>query len=152
LVELAIQDTTTALYWNGTSWGVPLAWVPATGTVSWSYPFTPVQGVTYNVSGRASDNYGEVEGTPSSSTFWVGTLGAVVVVTTSGEYLPETWVGMVQGTAADPSGVSLVEVQIRRTPDGLHWNGTEWQADPVWIPATGGTTWVRTFMAELHVR
>ena len=54
------------------------------------------------------------------------------------------------GTAedgADGSGVAKVEVQLRRTTDGLYFDGSGWVADATWIEAAGTGEWTRAFPA-----
>jgi Tol biopolymer transport system component len=54
------------------------------------------------------------------------------------------------GTAADAggSGVSSVDVRIRRSSDATYWNGSEWVAESTWNPASGTATWSYGFEAE----
>ena len=50
------------------------------------------------------------------------------------------------GPASDGagSGVSLVEISIRRNADNLYWNGTIWVSGEQWLAVTGTTTWTYT--------
>ncbi len=45
------------------------------------------------------------------------------------------------GLAGDAtSGVARVEVAVQND-GGLYWNGTGWQSEPIWLTATGTTSW-----------
>jgi len=53
-------------------------------------------------------------------------------------------VAQLGGTAHDyapGSGVSKVEVSIRCSNDGTHWDGAQWTAGETWLQASGTTGW-----------
>ncbi len=112
--------------------GGTTTWYDATGTTSWSYPWTfPADG-SYSITSRATDNAGNVE-TPSAGV----TVTVDNTVPTSSLTAPAAGTIIygastnVTGTAADTGpGVQTVEVGI--TPNG----GTT-----TWYPATGTTSW-----------
>ncbi len=71
-----------------------------------------------------------IDNTPPSST-----------VSTAGCH-DSAWLGVIAGTASDSgSGVSLVEIRLRRESDGKYYNGMSWQLTPVWLSASGTTSW-----------
>ena len=62
-VEVKIKVLTplgTVKYWDGTDFGLAESWITASGTDTWSYSFTPIEGV-YTFYYKASDNAGNVE-------------------------------------------------------------------------------------------
>ena len=74
-------------------------------------------------------NYVRVDRNPPTST-----------VSSSGCY-SATWSRQIQGTATDPgSGVRLVEITLRNST-GLYYNGSTWQATPVWLHTAGTDNW-----------
>ncbi len=78
----------------------------------------------------SSDYPVRIDNTPPSST-----------VNTAGCY-NSSWSGTITGTASDAgSGVSLVDITLRRQSDGKYYNGTSWQQTPVWLAAAGTTSW-----------
>ncbi len=146
-VDIRIQRASDGFYWDGLGWGAG-AFVAVTGTTSWTYAFTPVDGETYTVESRATDDFMNVEATFGTSTFTYGATPPVTVITTSGLYTLATWSGSVQGTSSGGTGgVVLVEVQLQRVSDGLWWDGAAWVAAPAWAPATGTAVWVLTLAA-----
>ena len=55
----------------------------------------------------------------------------------------------ISGTADDPinppaslaTGLSVVQVQMKRTGDTKYWNGGAWDTSQAWVDATGTTSW-----------
>jgi hypothetical protein len=153
-VEVSIQNNPPGgSYWNGAGFlaGGPV-WFVASGTTSWSYApgLTLVNGQSYQVVARASstlDNYS----TPYSTAAFVfdaSTPTLVVQAPVSGSTVNS--LPVISGTAADPaptdSGISSVEVRLRRNTDNLWWNfATEtWSALPVSSVPAGSTAWSLT--------
>ncbi len=67
-VEVSIQRTTDNSWWNGGSFvSGGQIWLPATGTTSWSYNFSPAVS-SYSVQARATDGSGN-KGTSSAAAF-----------------------------------------------------------------------------------
>jgi hypothetical protein len=54
------------------------------------------------------------------------------------------------GTAEDYGrGLQAVEVLIENDDQDQYWTGTSWQAEPIWLPAVGTTTWSYTLPSLL---
>ncbi|NLF18495.1 MAG: hypothetical protein GX595_14765, partial [Lentisphaerae bacterium] len=71
----------------------------------------------------------------------VAPTAALVLAPTAG---PQTWGGLLGGTASDNaggSGVARVEVQCGRASDGAFWDGAGWVAGEVWLAAAGTAAW-----------
>jgi hypothetical protein len=157
VVELSIQRG-TGRYWNGTGFGSTTErWLPASGTTAWSYAFPtfPAEG-TYTVRVRATDNAGN-RSTPTAATFVYDATAPNLGVTfpvAAAAYTTATWdVGCpaagICGTADDGgSGVSQVEISIRRGT-GSYWDGTSFGSPTeVFFTTTGTTTWSFPFPAS----
>jgi hypothetical protein len=158
VVELSIQRMSTGRYWNGTNFGATAErWLPASGTTSWSFglPSFPAEG-SYKVRVRATDNAGN-KSTPAEAQFiYDGTPPkfAVTFPVASSAYSSASWnAGCpspgVCGTADDGgSGVSQVEVSIRRGTAN-YWDGTSFGSPTeVFFNATGTTSWSFPFPAS----
>lgn len=71
-------------------------------------------------------------------------------VTTGGVYRPATWPGSISGTAGDPggSGVIQVNVRVRDTNTGNYWTGATWATGETWVTAVHTTgSWSYSFPA-----
>jgi predicted phage tail protein len=148
----------TGRYWNGTGFGASVErWLPASGTTSWSFAFPsfPAEG-TYKVRVRATDNAGNTS-TPVVATFIYDATApklALTFPTGASAYTSASWnagcpTPGVCGTADDGgSGVSQVEVSVRRGT-GNYWDGTAFASPTeVFFTANGTTSWSLPFPAS----
>jgi hypothetical protein len=141
-VEITLRRINDGLYWNGSAWQGSAAWLLATGTTAWSYPFAPTAGMTYEVRSRATDNVDNQQATPATGTFMLDIGLPTSAVATSGYYGTLTWTGNITGTASDAeSDIARVEISIRRDSDNWYYNGSWWQAAPLWLLVNGTTNW-----------
>ena len=142
-------------YWNGTAFASATeVMLPATGTGSWSLPFSqanfPTDGsYTVRVAATAADG---LTGS-ASATFTIDRATPTVAISfpaAGGSYGVPTWnpgcSSTICGTAADTaSGVASVKVSIRQGA-GNYWNGTAFaSATEVLFTATGTTSWTLPF-------
>ena len=58
-VDIALQKD--SLYYDGISWSPTITWLRASGTATWSFPFTPTEETRYTVKARATDGCGNVQ-------------------------------------------------------------------------------------------
>lgn len=145
-VDIRIQRSSDSQYYNGSGWQASPVWLPALGTTAWAYSFTPSDTVTYTVESRATDNAGLVETTYGTGTIAFDSTLPTSDVGTDGYYRTATWTGAITGTASDVgSGVDYVEITLRRTNDGLYYNGSGWQGSAVWLLASGAENWSYAF-------
>lgn len=57
---------------------------------------------------------------------------------------PQTWSGLVVGSASDNaggSGLAQVEMRVQRSTDSAFWDGAGWVAGETWLQAAGTTAW-----------
>jgi hypothetical protein len=146
-VALSIEDTTTAQYWNGSSFQSSPTTVTATGTTGWGYALSSGQlanGNAYSVTAFATDN-ADNTGTSAAATFGYDTTAPAAAVTfpVSGAfYNASGWTGSLTGTASDGfSGVASVALTIENTTTSQYWNGTAWQGGATTVAASGTTSW-----------
>ena len=165
---VAIKDTTTNQWWNGTAFAASTqSFVAATGDTTWYLPFgwdnlTP--GDSYSVVAQATDSAGNV-GTSSTVAF---TYGTTTTTTTTTATTPPTvgvtypvdnttygadWTGTITGTASSNSGASTTiastQVAIEDTTADKWWSGTSFSASTqTFVPATDTTTWMLGFGAD----
>ncbi len=143
-VDVVIRDLETQAYWNGSGFQSEYVRVPARiegplESVEWSYEM-PV-----DLSGR---HYLGVFATDGASNRTREQLSFVVddspqdenapIVTFSipqGETYPSGDVS-IEGFAADDVGIEFVEILIRDTASGLHWNGASFQSERTVVLAT----------------
>lgn len=69
IVQVRVQRASDGYYYTGDSWAQISRWVTATGTISWSLPFSPTMETTYTVTSRAQDRCGNVQTIPHVTTF-----------------------------------------------------------------------------------
>ena len=122
-VKVAIENTTTRMWWNGTSFSATSQiFEPATGTTSWSRALPAsdlVSGDAYSVIARATDLGGDV-GTSSAVAFSYAVTTTPIATTTSLSIWPpvvpygfervETFIVTVTGTKGiPPSGTVTIK-------------------------------------------
>ena len=151
-VEINIQRSTDNYYWTGTDWSATLQWLGVSGTDTWNYSTITAadltDGATYTVNTRAFDvlgNVGPLDLSGESDSFIYDVSEPNSVLSIADDYYNASgWSSNqpIQGTATDEfSGVSKVEVLIKRATGAKFWSGSRWTADSTWIPATGTATW-----------
>ncbi|GAB4506088.1 MAG: hypothetical protein Kow00123_02260 [Anaerolineales bacterium] len=146
-VEITVQRSTDEKYYNGTGWQLASQWLTATGTLNWTYPFSPTESVTYTVQSRAWSVSGVPEVTYGTGQFIYDSAPPTATLTTSAAYRTATWPGAIAGLAADAGvGVDFVDFTLQRSSDNKYFaGGSAWANSPVWLRATGAETWGYTF-------
>ncbi len=150
-VALALKDTTTSRWWNGTAFAATsLTRVNAVGTTQWTYPLA-LSALTdahaYSLVATVTDSAGNTQATPTV-TFSIDTTGPTVAVTypVSGQRYGPNWTGTLAGTATDPAlAITRVTVRIQDTTTSQYWNGVAWQAPSTAVTATGTAAWTYPF-------
>jgi prepilin-type N-terminal cleavage/methylation domain-containing protein len=147
-----LPTITVRIYSGATATGSPVRTLTANGaTGTWSVATAPaLAGGQYTAVASQTDNGGNT-GFSNAVTFVVDTTAPTVAITfpaAGGSYNAASWnagcsPAGVCGTAADtaPGALASVSVTIRRTADGLYWNGSGWVAGPVLAPTTGTASW-----------
>jgi hypothetical protein len=150
-VMITIRWVNANLFWNGAAFVAAPVFLPAAGTTAWSYAFAPQAGQTYELQSRATDAAGNVQSLLGQSQFTYDATGPDSTVQTSGAYTPATWPGAIAGTATTGGGatITLVELQVQRASDSQYWNGAAFQAAPVFVAATGTTSWSLAFAVTI---
>lgn len=146
-VSLAIKDTTTNRWWNGTTFSaLTLTRVNAFGTSQWTYPLALsalTDGHAYSVAATVADTAGNTATTPSA-TFSIVTTSPTVMVAypVNGQRYGPNWTGTISGTATDPTlALTSVTLRIKDTTTSTYWNGSAWQGPAVSVTALGSGTW-----------
>ncbi|MBL8028458.1 MAG: hypothetical protein JNL74_18685, partial [Fibrobacteres bacterium] len=82
-VQLAIIDTTTGNYWNGSIFDPAITWHNASGTTTWSFASLPswATNTTYRIKTKATDNTGNVETAGLGSIFTFDVTAPTVTIT-----------------------------------------------------------------------
>jgi hypothetical protein len=134
-VQVRLQRALDGLYYNGASWATSATWISATGTTSWSLPFTPTVQSLYTVTANSADNCGNAQIVPSVMTFTHDLNPPSSAVSTTGYYSGS--IGSIAGTAHDDvSGIGQVEVRVQRGSDGLYYDGASWTVLSHWLPVS----------------
>ncbi len=132
---LAIEDTTTDAWWNGTSFSNSTqSFVTASGTTSWMLTL-PASSLTsdntYSVIAQATDSAGNLGTSPSVSfTYHPHTSPPTATITypVNNATYGTNWNGTITGAASPSSGgattITSVSVAIEDTTTGEWWNGT----------------------------
>ncbi|WP_455277618.1 CFI-box-CTERM domain-containing protein, partial [[Eubacterium] cellulosolvens] len=141
-VEITIQRLSDFQYWDGTLWTSSETWLTAVGPwVSWSYSTLPtwVDGQSYRVRSRATDNVPTVESPTSGNTFTIDTTipSSTITYPIHGTTLPI--LTSITGTASD-TGSGLDKVQILIEDSGTYWTGSTW-GGATWLDVSGTSSW-----------
>ncbi len=150
--SVAIEDTATKRWWNGTTFGATSqTFVAATGTTTWMLSLASsnlTSRTTYTVIAQATDNLGNT-GTSStvSFTYCVHTAPPTVTITypVNNTTYGSNWSGEITGTASAGTGATITKtsVAIEDTKTDKWWNGTSFSASSQsFVAATGTTTWL----------
>jgi hypothetical protein len=150
-VSVAIEDTATGQWWNGTSFSATAqTFVTASGTTNWSLALAGSSlstGDAYSVVAQATDSLGYV-GTSStvSFTYCLKTSPPTVIITypVNNTTYGTNWGGAITGTASAGAGatISKVKVSIQQV-GGSCWTGsgdTYTATCPNYVAVTSGTT------------
>ena len=155
LVETSIQRSTDSFYWTGSDWSDTEQWISMTGTSTWNYAISSTNltgGATYTVRSRGTDGVGNVQSSYGSDSFIYDISEPNTALNIVNDYYnPAAWNTNqpIQGTAADDySGITKVEVLIKRAGDSKYWSGNAWATDSTWITATGTASWQYTISAD----
>ncbi|MEM4724386.1 MAG: Ig-like domain repeat protein, partial [Candidatus Hadarchaeum sp.] len=144
-VQVTVQRALDGFYYNGSFWEPVARWITATGTVTWSLPFTPTVETVYTVTSRAVDHCGNVQSVSSRGVFVYDITPPESIVLTTGYF--NTWGGQIQGTARDTlSGVDYVLIRLQRSLDRYYYDGLTWLPSERWITATGTISWTLPFV------
>jgi hypothetical protein len=112
--EVAVEDTTAKLWWNGSSFSDPTQnFVTVTGTTTWYLPFGPgnlTSGDSYSLIAQTTDSAGNT-GTSSTVTFTYDTTPAAptpptvnITYPADGTTYGADWTAVVTGTVSSNSG------------------------------------------------
>ena len=155
LVETSIQRSTDSFYWTGSDWSDTEQWISMTGTSTWNYAISSTNltgGATYTVRSRGTDGVGNVQSSYGSDSFIYDISEPNTALTIANDYYnPAGWITNqpIQGTATDDySGITKVEVLIKRAGDSKYWSGNAWATDSTWLTATGTSSWQYTISVD----
>jgi hypothetical protein len=147
-VDISIKNLSDVTWWNGSSWVNSEIWLTVGSNKDWNYPVpTLIDGKSYLVRSRATDNFNNVEIPSIGNSFLYDTSTPSSTITfpmNSGTY---NSFPIIKGTATDTgSGVAWVYLLIKNVTDGLYWNGTWWIPDEVYdCPADGKENWYYSY-------
>ena len=151
LVEITVRRASDGRYYNGSTWLAAPSWLATSGTVAWAYAFTPTVDTTYTVNSRARDQCGNVQSQLGEATFTYDGTAPQSTVATSGCFSAASWPGQITGSASDSlSGLDYVQITLRRTSDGLYYNGASWSSAPTWLTAAGTSSWSYAFVPSAN--
>ena len=145
VVDVAIQRASDNLYWNGTAFAPgPINLAAQAGGGFWTLNTTlragdNLQDGAYNITATARDKAGN----STATTIGVQVLNDVIapVITwtnpTQGQNIQA--LTSLTGTTTDNaggSGLNTAQLALLRTSDQFWWNGSAWQPDFAFLPAT----------------
>ena len=160
--EVAIEDTTSGKWWNGTSFSASSqTFVPVTDTTTWLLSFGAgnlTSGDNYSVVAEATDSLGNI-GTSSTVRFTYclhnSKAPPTVCITypVNGTTYGANWTGIITGTASSNSGDSTtitgVAAAVEDTTTGKWWNGFAFNlGTETFVAASGNTTWMLGLAAQ----
>jgi len=147
-VEISIKDILNTTWWNGSSWVNSEIWLTVGSNKDWNYPVpTLIDGKSYLVRSRATDNMNNVETPGIGNSFFYDSLPPSSTITYPANNMLFKSFPIISGTATDTgSGVAWVYLLIKNVTDGLYWNGTWWIPDEVYdCPADGKENWYYSY-------
>jgi uncharacterized protein YaaQ len=146
---VAIEDTTTNQWWNGTAFAASTqSFVTATGNTTWLLGLEAgslTSGDSYSVIAEATDSAGNV-GTSSTVSFTYGTASPApptvsVTYPVDGTSYGADWTGTITGTASTTD--ASTQVAIEDTTADQWWSGTSFSTSTqTFVPVSGTTTWL----------
>ena len=140
-VRIALLDTVSRRFWNGSDWVSDFQQVSATVNRTsmmsqWSYDFNPVGNLPggtvkvwvwgYDLVGRFSE--------PVTTTFKLETSPPTSEILSPGHFETFSNELTVHGNAFSSNAADLVRVIIRRRSDGQYFNGVDFQSDWTFLP------------------
>ncbi len=141
-VTVSLSRDSDGQYWNGVTWAAGQAWLDAVVLPSsWTYSNVPAfaDGITYTVTARAMDNWGNWSALEPASAFTFDEGPAFAVVTVPAQGADVTSFSGVSGTASDAgSAPGQVWVKVKRIQDDMYWDGalSQWTGPEAWNPAS----------------
>jgi hypothetical protein len=144
-VQVAIQRSSDALYWNGSTWVSGIVWKDVNGTTSWNFFFSEsylTSGVSYMVQSRAIDNLGNIQTTPDSKSFTYDTTAPTAPSITRADANPTKATALSWTvTFAEPVN-NVASANFALVTSGL--GGTAPSITSVTPPSGPSTTWTVT--------
>lgn len=148
LVQVSIEDTTTASWWNGSAFSSSTSiYEAASGTTSWTYPLAApnlISGHSYSVKAQAIDSLNN-SATSVTATWTYNTTPPTVSVTSpvDGTTYGANWSGKLTGSATFTNTAANVTVAIENTTTGYWYNGTNFTTvtSQTFETASGTTSW-----------
>jgi hypothetical protein len=155
-VSVAIEDTTAAMWWNGSSFSATTqSFLPvASGTTTWLFSFAAdnfTSGDNFSVIAQATDSAENV-GTSSTVAFSYRNPTAKVPPTVTITYpvnnsiYGTNWTGLITGTASSNSGpgttITATDLAIEDATTGRWWNGGSFgNSSQTFVTPSGNATW-----------
>ena len=146
-VSVAIEDTTTGEWWNGTSFaGTTQSFVAATDTATWMLPFGTgnlTLGNTYSVIAQVTDNLGnQGASSPVSFTYYVPATPPAATITypVNNSTYGTSWTGSITGTATSGTGTTIsgAQVAIENTATKKWWANSSFSSSTeTFVPVSG---------------
>lgn len=146
LVEVVIKRNEDDFCWEGSSWSQTETWLTAKGTNEWVYETGTIKwtsGSSYTVQTMAADSIGNKETVTAGITFSIDHDKPQSVILHPSDISFLSSLNEINGGSDDGqgSGVSLVEISIKRINDNHFWNGSQWMITEQWLEANGTASW-----------
>ncbi|OGR41912.1 MAG: hypothetical protein A2X35_11425 [Elusimicrobia bacterium GWA2_61_42] len=156
--EVSLRDLSNGLYYNGAAFlSGSRAWQDASDTASTftiTLPGLPlVSGRQYQAVARSSDAVGDYSQVFATYTFTFDSQPPSALVLYPADGATAYSAASISGTAADPvSGITAVDVTLKRLSDGKWWKNSLSSWDTVPEPLQAGTTpyWTWNFNSYLR--
>jgi len=146
LVQIQLQRSADAFYYNGSSWQQAPSWIVAEGTTTWSLSLASSVDSVYTTTVRAMDYAGLLQDPSTTATFRYDVTPPQSAVTSVGYFKSTNWPGAISGTAEDMGlAIASVQITLQRSLDGFYYNGSSWGPTATWLPAAGTTAWSLPF-------
>ncbi len=141
-VKVAIQNSSTSLWWDGSAWGASRVEFtanlssPGNAETNWTYIWSPPAFGSFAVEARSTDSLSQ-HSTLAAATFaYLDSPPSVVISTpTAGQTVTSIPVN-ITGSATDDAGIIDTRVAIQDLTTSLWWTGTAWSGTRTELTAT----------------
>ncbi len=129
-------------FWNGSTWiSGAFNLNLAQNSGAWSLDVGALDSGTYAFRAFAADNAGNTAQS-AAITFTLDKSAPTVSISEPVDTYSYRGLSQARGLAADSgSGVALVQMRLTRNSDNFNWDGRNWTADLVRVPALGTQNW-----------
>jgi hypothetical protein len=146
VVEISINHLTDDAYWNGSEWVSTETWLFVSGTTEWSYDSGAVKwqsNTQFRIRSKAIDTLTNTEYPSEDKIFSFDSIApnSIIGHPINNSYLND--LSEISGSSIDTggSGLSKVEICVKKANNNIYWTGVEWSSTETWLTVDGTHHW-----------